>query len=140
VTYLGISVADAASGASFLDSLGNTQAVVGADGVVDNVVRWSGVLGPGVYTLAIGGVGLADYASLWSDVQSSSGGRDTTAVCGTTTCANLYAADRLARGVGITGFTVTAVPEPSTLWMLCGGLLILGAWAARRHASEPAHA
>jgi hypothetical protein len=97
-------------------------------------VSWTGVLGPGVYTLAIGGVGLGDYAQLSADVRSSSGGLDTTAVCGTTTCANLYAADRLARNVTITGFTVTAVPEPSSVFSMSVGVLVLGALALRRRA------
>jgi len=137
-TYLGISVADAAAGASFVDSLHNPDphAVTGADGVVDNAVSWSGVLGPGVYTLAIGGAGLADYASLFSHVQSSSGGLDTTAMCGATTCVNLYAADRLARGVSITNFTVAAVPEPATVQMLVAGMLLLGAAGVRRVAAR----
>lgn len=138
VHYLGITVADAALGASFVDSLGHTQAVIGADGLVDNSVSWTGVLGPGVYTLAIGGVGLGDYAQLSADVRSSSGGLDTTAVCGTTTCANLYAADRLARNVTITGFTVTAVPEPSSVFSMSAGVLVLGALALRRRARTAA--
>ena len=138
VHYLGITVADAAIGASFIDALGHTQAVIGADGVVDNSVSWTGVLGPGVYTLAIGGAGLGDYAQLAADVRSSSGGLDTSAVCGSTTCANLYAADRLARNVTITGFTVTAVPEPSTVFSMSAGVLLLGALALRRRARTAA--
>jgi hypothetical protein len=38
-------VADAAAGSTFVDSLGITQSVVGADGIVDNTVTWSGILG-----------------------------------------------------------------------------------------------
>ncbi len=134
VSYLGISMADALGGATFVDSRGNVRPVTGADGIVDNKVTWSGVLGPGIYTLAIGGANLDNYDSLFADVRSSLGGRDTTSFCGVTTCSNLYAADRLARGLSITGFSVTPVPEPSTILMMVSGLGLVGVMAARRSA------
>lgn len=132
VTYTGISVSDAAIGSTFVDSKGTIQSVIGADGVVDNAVSWSGTLGPGVYTLAIGGANLADFANLYKDVRLSSGGLDTVTGCVVTTCANLYAADRLNRNLSITGFTVAAVPEPETWGMLISGLALVGAVARRR--------
>ncbi|HTO49623.1 MAG TPA: PEPxxWA-CTERM sorting domain-containing protein [Burkholderiales bacterium] len=132
IHYLGISGADAASGASFVDSLGAVQAVVGADGLVDNKVSWAGLLGPGVYTLAIGGASASDFARLFTDVRLSSGGLNTTAGCVLTTCANLYAEDRLNRNLSITGFTVTPVPEPGTWAMLLSGLALVGAVVRRR--------
>lgn len=132
VHYLGISVADAAAGATFVDSLGITQAIAGADGLVDNKVSWSGILGPGVYTIAIGGTNLADYSRLFTDVRLSSGGLDTVAGCVTTTCANLYAEDRLNRSLSITGFTVAAVPEPGTWAMMMTGLGLVAAGMRRR--------
>ena len=73
VHYLGISGADAATGATFVDSQGNTQSVLNPDGTVDNVVSWSGTLGPGIYTLAIAGANLANYAELYADVRSCDG-------------------------------------------------------------------
>jgi MYXO-CTERM domain-containing protein len=130
--YLGISVADAAAGATFTDSLGNLQLVLGADGVVDNSVSWSGILGPGVYTLAIGGANQANYADLFNDVRSSSGGTNTSAMCGAVTCASLYTADRLARNLQISGFTVTAVPEADAWAMMLAGLGLVGLVARRR--------
>jgi hypothetical protein len=132
IEYLGISGADAAGGATFIDSLGVTQAIAGADGLVDNKVSWSGVLQAGVYTLAIGGANLNDFARLFSDVRLSSGGLNATAGCVLSTCANLYAEDRLARSLSITGFSVTAVPEPGTWAMMLAGLLLVGAVARRR--------
>lgn len=132
VQYLGISVADAAAGATFVDSLGATQAVVGADGVVDNMVNWSGILGPGVYTLAIGGANIDDYTRYFADVRLSSGGLDTVADCVTTTCANLYAEDRLSRSLSITGFSVTPVPEPEGWALMLTGLGLIGFGIHRR--------
>ena len=138
VTYLGISGADAAAGATFVDSQGNTQSVLGADGSVDNSVSWSGILGPGIYTLGIGGANLSNYAALFADVRSSLAGLDTAAVCGSTTCANLYAADRLARNLSITGFNVSPVPVPAAAWLFASAVAGLGGpgrWRRRRQAA-----
>jgi hypothetical protein len=132
VHWLGIARADAATGATFTDSEGNAQAVLGADGTVDNMVSWSGVLGPGIYTLAIGGANLLNYADLFAHVRSSLAGHDTTTMCGSTTCANLYAADRLSRSLSITGFTVTVVPVPAVGWLFGVALLGVAARTARR--------
>lgn len=132
IQYLGISGADAATGASYIDSLGQTQQVLGADGNVDNTVSWTGTLGPGIYTLAIGGVNLDDFADYYKDARLSSGGLDKTTGCVTTTCANLYAADRLARSLTISNFNVSAVPEPEQYSLMLSGLLIMGATAYRR--------
>jgi hypothetical protein len=125
-------VADAAAGATFVDSQGNTQAVVGADGAVDNTVSWSGVLPAGVYTLAIGGANLFNYGELFTHVRNSLGGTDTTTMCGDTTCANLYAANRLARSLSITGFNVTPVPAPAAVWLFGTAAAAAGAMARRR--------
>ncbi len=138
VHYLGISGADAATGATFVDSQGNTQSVLNPDGTVDNMVAWSGVLGPGIYTLAIGGANLVDYAALYADVRAAMGGHDTTTMCGTTTCANLYAADRLARNLSITGFTVSPVPVPAVAWLFGAALAGVGGLARRRGAGTRA--
>jgi hypothetical protein len=127
IQYTGISFADALVGATYTDSQGVSHTVLGADGALDNVVSWSGVLGPGVYTLAIGGAGLIDYANLYTAVRFSNAGRSTDVTANTA-----YAADRLARRLTITEFTVTAVPEPASIWMLGGGLALLGFYAARR--------
>lgn len=130
ITYLGISKADAAAGSTFVDSLGNTQSVLGADGVVDNTVSWSGTLGPGIYTLAIGGANLANYSALFNDVRDSNGGT------GSDAAANArYTADRLARGLSIQNFTVTAVPEPESWAMMLAGLLLTAGIASRRRSA-----
>jgi len=127
IQYTGISFADALAGATYVDSQGVVHALLGADGALDNAVHWVGVLGPGIYTLAIGGAGLGDYASLYADVRSSNAG--TSADAGANTA---YAADRLARKLAITDFTVTPVPEPASLCLLSGGLGVLGVYAMRR--------
>ena len=125
--YTGISVADALAGATWTDSQGNVSGVLGADGVVDNMVSWSGILGPGVYTLAIGGANPDDYAAYFDDVRDSMGG------LGSDTAANnAYGADRLARKFSISGFTVTAVPEASTWGMMIAGLGLVGMATRRR--------
>ncbi|MGE0383942.1 MAG: VPLPA-CTERM sorting domain-containing protein [Gammaproteobacteria bacterium] len=130
VTYLGISGADAEAGATFVDSLGVEQALLGADGNADYTVSWSGILGPGIYTLAIGGANIEDYDNLFTDVRSSSGGLDAGAVCGATTCANLYAADRLSRSLSITEFSVAPVPVPAAVWLF--GSALAGVAGLRR--------
>lgn len=130
ITWTGIAGADGAAGATFVNSSGGSQAVLNTDGTVDNTISWSGLLGPGIYTLAIGGANLINYAHLYSDVRLSLGGT------GTDVNANLaYADDRLARNLSITGFTVTAVPEPENVSMMLAGLGLMGVIARRRRKS-----
>jgi len=137
ITYTGISGADALVGATFTDSTGGTQSVLGADGTLDNRVSWTGTLGPGVYTLAIGGVDLLNYANIFADVRSSNGG------LGTDAAANAaYTADRLARGLTFSSFTVNGVeyapvPVPAAVWLFgsaLGGLGIFGRRKAKNNA------
>jgi hypothetical protein len=116
IVYTGISGADAATGSTFTNSSGGTTAILGADGLVDNKVSWSGQLAAGIYTLAIGGANGADYAQLYSDIFA--GGATTGSPF-----AAAYAADRLARNLSITGFQVTAVPLPGAAWMFVSAML-----------------
>jgi hypothetical protein len=95
------------------------------------------VLSPGVYTLAIGGANFDDYMELYFAVRASLGGHDATAVCGEATCANRYAASRLARNLSITGFSVTPVPAPAAAWLF-GTALVAIAARSRRRARAPA--
>jgi hypothetical protein len=123
ITYTGISGADAAIGSVFTDSQGNSQAVIGADGTVDHSVSWSGNLAAGIYTLAIGGANLSDYAHYYTDTVTNGGA---IALAGTAE-ANAYAADRLARSFNITGFQVSAVPVPGAVWLFLSGMMgVLG--------------
>ncbi len=133
IAWTGIAGADAAVG-GFTNSSGGTTDILGADGVVDNQVSWSGTLAAGVYTLAIGGANLSDYNQFYSDIiaggaiqQASKNATATTAAITGTAIADAYAADRLARNLSITGFSVTAVPVPGAVWMfLTGAFGLLG--------------
>lgn len=124
ITYTGISGSDAAIGSSFTDQNGTNQAVIGADGTVDNSVSWSGTLAAGIYTLAIGGANLGDYSTYITDTITNGGA---VALAGST-AANAYAADRLARGLSLTNFSVNgvavaAVPVPAAVWMFLTGVM-----------------
>lgn len=127
IQYTGISGADAAAGATFIDSQGVVRPVLGADGTLDNRVSFSGVLSAGIYTLAIGGAGIDDYDSLFADIRASMAGSSLD-----TAANNAYAADRLARKLSITDFSVTAVPEPSTVGLMVAGLVSAGAMRLRK--------
>ena len=134
ITYTGISGADALASSVFTDSTAASQSVLGADGLVDNKVSWSGILNAGIYTLAIGGANLDNYAALFADVRSSNGGT------GTDTVANAaYNADRLARGLTITGFGVSAVPVPSAVWLFLSGMMGVLGFNRRKNGAMGGH-
>jgi hypothetical protein len=137
IQYTGIHLADAPFGATCTYSEDAVRPVPGANGTLDNGACWSGVLGPRIDTLALGGAGLTDYADLYSNVRDSNAGTSSDPL------ANIaYAADRLARKLAVTGFTVTPVLRSASVRMLGGrpghaGILRVAPPLHARLAREP---
>ena len=123
MTYTGHSVGDGLNG----DTL-------------DNSVTWTGTLGPGVYSLVIGGTSATDLTSLFTEVQNGTG----TPAAGFTACdpgnpvscsgtaySQLYAQLRAARGMHI-DFTVQPVPVPAAVYLFGTGLVGLAGMVRRK--------
>lgn len=125
------------SSVEFVDAKADMASGAYADGVVDNVVTWSGILGPGTYTITIGGASLSELTSLFAAVQTGvpSNAADCTSFgdsdCNGTTYGNDYAALRLARTMDI-DLTVTAVPVPGSVWLF--GSALMGFLGMKRRA------
>ncbi len=131
VTYQGISVGDGHNG-----------------DVQDNAVSWTGILGPGTYSLIIGGTRLDDLASLFTEVQNGTGNPATgyTACdtsnpvsCNGTTYSTAYADLRLARNMFISmtvDGNVSPVPVPAAVYLFGTGLVGLAGFARRRMTAE----
>ena len=84
-----------------------------------NVITGHYQLGPGVYSLIVGGANATDLAAYLSDaIASNSAG-------------TAYANDRLARSFNI-AFNVTPVPLPAAVWLFGSGLAGVIAFARRR--------
>ena len=120
------------SGVTFLGAVADQASGTYADGTVDNSVSWSGTLGPGTYSLVIGGTSLSDLVSLFAEVQNGVGAPNTAggystcvtsnpASCDGTTYSTAYANLRLARNAAIT-FNVQAVPVPGAVWLFGSAL------------------
>lgn len=123
-TYTGISVGDGHNG-----------------DVQDNAVSWSGVLGPGVYSLVIGGSRLDDLASLFTEVQNGTpnGCTGVSALCNGATYSAAYASLRLARNMFISmtvDGNVSPVPVPPAAYLFGTGLVGLAGLARRRMKAE----
>jgi hypothetical protein len=82
-------------------------------------------LGPGIYSLVVGGANATDLAALLSDAQAS----NSCAIAGPACTA--YTADRLARTFNI-AFSVTPVPLPAAVWLFGSGLAGVIALARRK--------
>lgn len=120
------------SGVTFIGAAADMASGAYADGVVDNKVTWNGILGPGTYTITIGGANLNELVSLFNEVQA--GVPSNAAVCTSfgdpdcngTSYSNAYAALRLARSMDI-DLTVAAVPVPGAVWLFLSGVMgVLG--------------
>ncbi|THI88256.1 MAG: hypothetical protein CAF41_006040 [Nitrospira sp. CG24A] len=90
-----------------------------------NSVSGNYTLGPGVYSLVVGGANATDLAALLSDAQASNSGATPGAA------ATAYANDRLARTFNI-AFNVTPVPLPAAVWLFGSGVVGVIAFARRR--------
>jgi len=86
-------------------------------------------LGPGIYSLVVGGANSTDLASLLSHAIGTNGGYTTPSGALTG-----YNNDRLARTFNIQ-FNVTPVPIPAAVWLFGSGLVSVIAFARRRSAS-----
>jgi hypothetical protein len=126
--------AGAVSGVTFIDAVADAASGAYADESVDNSVSWSGLLGPGTYTMTIGGTSLADLTALFSAVQQGTPGAASVncttfgaAGCngtqwpGVNTTPGTYSNLRLARNMNI-AFNVQAVPVPGAVWLFGSAL------------------
>jgi hypothetical protein len=118
--------------------------ISGGDGhgsdVLDNSISWAGLLGPGVYSLVIGGSSLTDLASLFALVQQgvpACTDANNPATCNGTVYPADYTTLRLARTAHI-DFNVQAVPVPAAVWLLGSALAGMGIIGRRRETAVAA--
>lgn len=124
VTYQGISVGDGHNG-----------------DVIDNSVTWSGTLGPGAYSMVIGGSNLDDLAALFTEVQNGTpiGCTEISSSCNGTAYSAAYANLRLARNMFISmtvDGNVSPVPVPAAVYLFGTGIVGLVGLARRRMKAE----
>ncbi|NGZ94699.1 MAG: hypothetical protein CV089_00955 [Nitrospira sp. WS110] len=128
------------STATYLDSVGD-----GHNGdTLDNKVTWTGNLGPGTYSLFIGGTSASDLQSLFNLVQQGTGNPATGfAACDTNnpvSCSGTaypaaYTQARLARNMFISldvNGNVSPVPVPAAAYLFGSGLIGLASLARRK--------
>lgn len=108
--------------------------------LLDNSVSWTGNLGPGTYSLVIGGTSLSDLQALFDAVQQGVGNPATgyTACdynnpvsCNGTSYPAQYAQLRLARNMAIT-MSVSPIPVPAAIYLFGAGLAGLAGVARRK--------
>lgn len=117
----------------------------GHDGdVEDNRVTWTGTLGPGIYSLFVGGADSDDLNSLFTEVQNGTGNPATgfTACdtgnpvsCNGTAYSALYGQLRSARNMHISmsvNGDVSPVPVPAAAYLFGTGLIGLAGLARRK--------
>ena len=124
MNYTGISVGDGHNG-----------------DVQDNAVNWTGTLGPGTYSLVIGGARLDDLAALFAAVQGGvpAGCTEVSASCNGTTYGTDYTSARLARNMYISmtvNGNVSPVPVPAAVYLFGTGLVGLAGMARRKMAAK----
>ncbi len=128
MTYMGISVGDGING----DPL-------------DNVVSWTGNLGPGTYSLVIGGTSANDLQNLFALVQQGVGNPaqgytacdyNNPVSCNGTSYPSEYAQLRAARGMFIrmsVNGELSPVPVPAAVYLFGAGLVGLAGLARRKN-------
>ena len=92
---------------------------------IGNVITGHYVLGPGVYSLIVGGANSTDLAALLSDAMASNSCATAGPAC------TAYTNDRLARTFNI-AFSVAPVPLPAAVWLFGTGVVGVIAFARRR--------
>lgn len=115
---------------------------------LDNQVTWTGNLGPGTYSLFIGGTSASDLQSLFNLVQQGTGNPATGfAACDTNnpvSCSGTaypsdYTQARLARNMFISmnvNGNVSPVPVPAAAYLFGSGLIGLAGMARRKMAAK----
>jgi hypothetical protein len=108
--------------------------------LLDNSVSWTGTLGPGTYSLVIGGTSLSDLQDLFDLVQQGVGNPATgytvcdynnPVSCNGTSYPAQYAQLRLARNMAIT-MSVSPIPVPAAIYLFGAGLVGLAGVARRK--------
>jgi hypothetical protein len=118
------------------DTTTSTMAFTGLFGRSDtNTISGHYNLGPGLYTLVVGGADEAALAALLAAAQAPGG--TVAPPTGSTAYSDayrLYSANRLPHNFNI-AFQVTPVPLPAAAWLFGSGVVSLIAFARRRRAS-----
>lgn len=133
---------------STMNFLGSAADGHGGD-TQDNSVTWTGNLGPGTYSLVIGGSSLSALQSLFNLVQQGTGNpaQGFTACdpgnpvsCSGTAFPAAYATERLARNMQISmnvnGVDLQPVPVPAAAYLFGSGLIGLAGLARRKMAGK----
>ena len=108
---------------------------------LDNQVTWTGNLGPGTYSLVIGGANSSDLASLFTAVQAGTpiGCTGVSTTCNGTAYGTDYTNLRLARNMFIemnVNGNVSPVPVPAAVYLFGSGLIGLAGVARRKMAAK----
>ncbi|MDN5941659.1 MAG: VPLPA-CTERM sorting domain-containing protein [Nitrospira sp.] len=98
---------------------------VAGDGTTGDSISGQYVLGPGLYSLVVGGNNQANLDSLFANMVASNACDTAGAAC------DAYKADRLGRGFNVQ-FSVTPVPLPAAVWLFGSGVAGIIAFARRR--------
>ncbi len=107
----------------------------------DNSVTWTGSLGPGTYSLVIGGANTTDLQSLFNAVQAGTpiGCTGVSTSCNGTAYGTDYTNLRLARNMFIemnVNGNVSPVPVPAAVYLFGSGLIGLAGMARRKMAAK----
>ena len=103
----------------------STVNFLNSDSSATNVVTGQYTLGPGVYSLVVGGANGADLAAMLSNAQASESCDIVGAAC------DVYNINKLSRSFNIV-FNVTPVPLPAAVWLFGSGVVGVIAFARRR--------